>query len=304
MLLAATLLALAQPQPHPPLQTAPATSETGALVHQSRLFPLPDDAVAYVPASATLHPPLLVLLHGAGRDRLNMIQRFEAEADKRGIVLLAPTSKGVTWDAITIATTPTTFDSPLQLKQGHRFSRSRDSDRVEAAIANLAKIIPVDRAHTVLAGFSDGATFALAMGLERSHQFEAVIAWSPGIAIESEGVARGRRVLVSHGRQDPLLHFEVTCGEIVPLLRSEGANVTFLSFDGVHEVPQAEKDAFLDAAFGAVAGTQAIPLPTEIAACPCGTGGSEALGVVGEPTGYRRSPVMVEGFQKRCGSGN
>jgi predicted esterase len=304
MLLAAALLALAQPEPQPAPPTASDTAEVGALARQSRLVPLADNAVAYIPASASDHPPLLVLLHGAGRDRLNMIQRFEADADKRGIILLAPTSKGATWDAIAVAMTPMTFDSPLQLKQGHRFTRSRDSDRVEAAIANLAKIVPVDRAHTVLAGFSDGATFALAMGMERSHQFAAVVAWSPGIAIESEGTARGRRVFVSHGRQDPLLQFEVTCGEIVPLIKSEGANVSFFAFDGVHEVPQAAKDAFLDAAFGSIPGAPPHPLPAEPPLCPCNAGGSEALGVVGEPTGYRRSPVMVEGIQKRCGSGN
>jgi predicted esterase len=298
MILAAALLALAQ---LPPASQSP--PHAGALVHQSRLFALPDDAVAYIPASAGPNPPLLVLLHGAGRDRLTMVQHFEAAAEKRGIVLLAPTSKGVTWDAISIAMTPTTFDSPLQLKSAHRFTRTRDSDRVEAAIGNLAKIIPVDRTRTVLAGFSDGATFALAMGMERSHQFAAVIAWSPGIAIASEGAAKGRKVFVSHGRQDPLLSFEVTCGEIVPLIKGEGANVSFLPFDGVHEAPAAVKDAFLDAVFGRVADSQALPIPADAPPCPC-AGGTGGLGVVGEPTGYRRSPVLVEGFQKRCGAGN
>lgn len=268
MLLAAALLALAQAVP----KSIPAPPANGALVHQSRLFALPDDAVAYIPSSAGPHPPLLVLLHGAGRERLTMVEHFEVEADKRGIVLLAPTSKGVTWDEVTAAMTPSNFDSPLQLKEGHRFTRSRDSDRVEAAIANLARIIPVDRSRTVLAGFSDGATFALAMGMERAHAFSAVIAWSPGIAIQSESPARGRRVYVSHGRQDPLLHFEVTCGEIVPLLESEGANVTFLPFDGVHEAPGAVKEAFLDAAFGPVPGEPARPLPAQTPVCPGGMG--------------------------------
>jgi predicted esterase len=265
MFAAAALLALALAQASPP--AVPATTPSGNLVHQSRLFPLPDDAVAYIPASAGPHPPLLVLLHGAGRERLEMTEHFEAEADRRGIVLLAPTSKGVTWDEIAIAMTPSTFDSPLQLKEGHHYSRSRDSDRVEAAIANLAKIVPVDRARTVLAGFSDGATFALAMGMERAHPFEAVIAWSPGIAIASEQPARGRRAFVSHGRQDPLLQFQVTCGEIVPLLKSEGADVIFLPFDGVHEAPTWVKDTFLDAVFGRVAGSEARPVPKDSATC-------------------------------------
>jgi predicted esterase len=297
MLLAAALLAIAQQTPAAASGSAP---QTAHLVHQSRTFPLPDDAVAYVPASAGPNPPLLVLLHGAGRTRLWMIDHFKAEADRRGIVLLAPTSKGITWDAISLALAASTGDNPLEMKMGRRFSSSRDAKRVDSAIANLAKIVPFDRARTVLAGFSDGATFALAMGMARSEKFAAVIAWSPGIAIETSLPARGRRVFVSHGRQDPTLHFEVTCGDIVPLLKSEGAKVSFMAFDGVHQIPDAAKDAFLDAAFGPVAGAQPHPLPADEPACPCDAG-MQTLFVVGEPTGYRRNPSTTEGIQRRCG---
>jgi phospholipase/carboxylesterase len=302
LLLPAALLALGQPAPPAP-SPSPSAAQTPRLVHQSRTFPLPDDAVAYVPASAGPRPPLLVLLHGAGRTRLWMIDHFKAEADKRGIVLLAPTSKGVTWDAVSNALTPGVSDSPLEMKLGRRYSTSRDAKRVDAAIANLAKIVPVDLARTVLAGFSDGATFALAMGMARSERFSAVIAWSPGIAIETALPARGRRVFVSHGTRDPTLHFAVTCGEIVPLLRSEGAKVGFMAFDGVHQIPEEAKDAFLDAAFGAVAGTQPRPLPTETPACPCDSG-MQSLFVVGEPTGYRRNATTGEGVQRKCGGGD
>lgn len=297
MLFLAALLALLQPAPAAP---APAQAEAAA---QGRTLALPDEAVAYVPASAGANPPLLVLLHGAGRGRLWMIEHFRAEADRRGIVLLAPTSKGVTWDAVSIALAPSTGDNPLEMKMGRRFSSSRDSKRVDAAIANLARAVPVDRSRTVLAGFSDGATFALAMGMARSEQFAAVIAWSPGIAIETASPARGRRVFVSHGRQDPTLHFEVTCGEVVPLLQGEGAKVSFVAFDGVHEVPKTAKDGFLDAAFGAAAGAQPEPLPEGMPACPCNAGMAQ-LGVVGEPTGYRRNRATAEGIQRRCGGGD
>jgi dienelactone hydrolase len=232
-----------------------------------------------------------------------MIEHFQAEADKRGIVLLAPTSKGITWDAVSIAMAPPTGDSPLEMKMGRHFSSSRDSKRVEAAIASLARIVPIDRARTVLAGFSDGATFALAMGMARSEQFSAVIAWSPGIAIETSQPARGRKVYVSHGRRDTVLSFDTDCGEIVPLLQSEGAAVSFLPFDGVHEVPEAAKTAFLDAVFGPVAGTPAYPLPAKMPVCSCDSGAGQ-LGVVGEPTGFRPSQATVQGFEKRCGSGN
>jgi predicted esterase len=247
------------------------------VVQQPGLFPLPDDAVAYVPKSAGPNPPLLVLLHGAGHRQAEMVQHFEPEADKRGIVLLAPDSRGVTWDKVLDAEAPLSVDSPISNAQSHSFGRTPDANRVEKAITDLARILPVDRARTVLAGFSDGATFALAMGMSRDHAFAAVIAWSPGIAIRTENPARGRRVFVSHGRQDPILKFEVTCGEIVPLLKSEGAEVTFVPFDGGHDAPVWLKDTFLDAVFGPVAGSEARPLPARPAVCgadrPSRTGG-------------------------------
>jgi phospholipase/carboxylesterase len=261
MLLAA-LLALAQ-------AAAPSPAPPAAIAHRSRLVALPDDAIAYIPASAGAgpHPPLLVLLHGAGHRQLEMVQHMESEADARGIVLLGPTSRGITWDAVSIAEQPPSLDSPLANARAHRFGSSRDADRVEAAIAALAKVVPVDRAHTALAGFSDGATFALAMGMSRSHPFAAVIAWSPGIAIETAEPARGRRVFISHGRQDPILRFEVTCGEIVPLVQGEGAMVSFVPFDGGHEAPPSVKDATLDAVFGPVAGAPPHPLPAQVEKC-------------------------------------
>jgi len=260
MLLAAAFLALSQ-APAPPPRAPP-----GTVVQQPGLFPLPDDAVAYVPSSAGPHPPLLVLLHGAGRQRLTMVQRFEAEADARGIVLLAPTSRGPTWDAVQIGEQMPSPDSPLANRFAHRFDTSRDEKRVDAAIANLQKIVATDPQRTVIAGFSDGATFALAMGLSRYEHFAAVIAWSPGIAIETAAPARGRRVYISHGRQDPILKFEVTCNDIVPLVKGEGGEVTFVPFDGVHEAPVWLKDTFLDAVFGKVAGSRARPLPEHGAA--------------------------------------
>lgn len=262
MIFGAFLIAIAEA---PIVQAAPRSGLAISTI--ARPFPLPQDAVGYIPANAGPHPPLLVLLHGAGRTRLWMIQQFEAEADRRGLVLLAPTSRGITWDSVLRAEAPPSPDSPLENDQARRFSRTRDSDRVEAAIADLQKIIPIDRGRTAIGGFSDGATFALALGMSRDHPFEAVIAWSPGIALKTDGPMRGRRVFVSHGRSDTVLSFGEDCGEIVPLLQSEGANVTFVPFDGGHEIPEGSKDSFLDAVFGPPPGSEVHPLAISSPVC-------------------------------------
>ena len=264
MLIALALLGLFQLSPQAPKAEPNAHNVEAS---RARILVLPDEAVAYVPASAGPRSPLLVLLHGAGRRADRMIEDLAAEADARGIVLLAPTSRDLTWDTVSRAQQPPSSDSMLANELAHRFTASRDAARVEAAITALGKIIPVDRSHTVLAGFSDGATFALAMGLSRDHQFSAVIAWSPGIAIETSRPARGRRVFVSHGRQDHVLSFNTACAEIVPLLQSEGAAVSFLPFDGGHEIPGVAKDSFLDALFGPLPGAQMHPLPSKVERC-------------------------------------
>lgn len=262
MFVAAALLALSQPQ-----ASSAAAPALGVRVHEPRILNLPDDAIAYVPASAGARPPLLVLLHGAGRRADRMIQYLSAEANQRGIVLLAPTSRGETWDMVSSAEQPPSAYSMLANSMARRFTNSRDAVRVESAIDALAKIMPIDRSRTVLGGFSDGATFALAMGLSRNHQFSAVFAWSPGIAIETASPARRRRIFVSHGRQDPVTSFQTDCAEIVPMLQNEGAAVSFLPFNGGHEIPEIAKDAFLDAVFGPSPGSPFHSLPANVERC-------------------------------------
>lgn len=263
MFLTAALLVLEQLSP----QALPAPVVQGMAVREPHIVNLPDEAIAYIPANAGARPPLLVLLHGAGRRADRMIGYLAAEADERGIVLLAPTSRGATWDTVSRAEQPPSADSMLANSMAHRFTNSRDAARVEEAIAALGKIMAVDRSRTVLGGFSDGATFALAMGLSRNHQFAAIIAWSPGIAIETASPARSRRVFVSHGRQDRVLSFNTDCAEIVPLLQSEGAAVSFLPFTGGHDIPEIAKDAFLDAVFGPAPGAALHSLPLNVERC-------------------------------------
>jgi phospholipase/carboxylesterase len=268
MLLLATLVAMAaisQTGPSVPI----AGPALGAVVaaRNGRLVPIANKAVAYVPATIAPHPPLLVLLHGAGRRWDRMIEWLAPEANQRGIVLLAPISRGMTWDIVGRAEEPPSDSSPLANRMALRFSTSGDAERIDAAIAQLTSIVPIDRARTALAGFSDGATFALAMGMSRSYSFSAVIAWSPGIAISTAAPAAGRKVYISHGREDPVLSFTTDCTEIVPLLQSERALVTFQPFHGGHEIPPSVTEAFLDAIFGPARGEPPRPLAMKTETC-------------------------------------
>jgi phospholipase/carboxylesterase len=87
-------------------------------------------------------------------------------------------------------------------------------------------------------GFSDGATYAVSLGLINGDLFRRVAAFSPGFVVNSR--ARGKpRVFLSHGTNDDILPID-RCGRVVAAgLRKRGYDVTFREFNGGHEVPAA-----------------------------------------------------------------
>jgi len=218
------------------------------------LLALPDQALAYFPAAsrrATGPAPIIVLLHGGGSNPREIIDRFADEADSRDLILLAPASTGVTWDSVRRAYRVTMLGSSGKLDGFYEFKETPDSLRVEAAIAELAKHVELERARSVLAGFSDGAGFALALGMSSDHPFAAVMAFSPGVWIPVAKRARGRVALVAHGRGDKRLLYDFTSEVILQGLKRQDAEVTFRPFDGGHEIPDRVLTEFLDHSFGA-----------------------------------------------------
>ena len=96
--------------------------------------------------------------------------------------------------------------------------------------------VTVDPQRVVLGGFSDGATYALSLGLANGDLFPRVAAFSPGFVIPA--AVRGHaRFFISHGRSDQILPIDQCSRVIVPQLRAKGYDVTFKEFDGRHEVP-------------------------------------------------------------------
>ena len=150
LLAAAGALAASPPTtaPVPTARSTPAAPRAISILGQAIAF-LPSS----VPAGTRTAPPVLVLLHGAGRDAQGMIRKFAREAEARGIVLLAPSSQNATWDVIGRALRVPMRDSSGKLDGPYEFRSTRDTQRVEAAIAELGKHVPVDRRRMVLAGF-------------------------------------------------------------------------------------------------------------------------------------------------------
>jgi len=176
------------------------------------------DAILQVPASAPRAPlPLLVLLHGADGSGERVLKRFGAAADEAGIVVLAPDSRDSTWDAI-------------------RGDFGPDVTFVNRALAHVFDLVSVDPARVAIGGFSDGATYAVSLGLINGDLFRRIVAFSPGFVVD--GPTHGKpQFFISHGTADPILPIDRCSRVIVSGLRRRGYDVTFREFDGRHEVP-------------------------------------------------------------------
>ncbi|HEY6097886.1 MAG TPA: alpha/beta hydrolase-fold protein [Anaeromyxobacter sp.] len=212
-LIPAAALACAPPARAPPLGGSPRlpAGETRLGLAEER------DALAYVPP--LLHPakatPLVVFLHGAGGDARRTMPALRELADAYGFVVLAPESRGYTWDLLLGDVGP-------------------DLDFLQRALDAVKARVRVDREHVALAGFSDGASYALTVGLRNRDVFSHVIAFSPGFA----GPSRAPQpvVFVSHGTQDAVLPVDASRA-IVARLTGEGCTVTYREFEGGHAVP-------------------------------------------------------------------
>jgi predicted esterase len=178
------------------------------------------DAMLQLPAADARGPlPLLLLLHGASGSGQGMLRRVGAAAAESGVAVLAPDSRDGTWDGI-------------------RDRFGQDVAFIDRALQRVFDTVSIDPARIAIGGFSDGATYAVSLGLINGDLFRRVLAFSPGFIVQ--GDAHGKpEFFISHGTSDPILPIAETSRVIVPMLQRRGYAVTFREFDGVHEVPAA-----------------------------------------------------------------
>jgi phospholipase/carboxylesterase len=85
-------------------------------------------------------------------------------------------------------------------------------------------------------GFSDGASYALSLGLINGALFHRVVAFSPGFAAPTNTEDRPR-FFVSHGTGDTVLPINACSRRLVPRLQRAGFDVVYREFDGGHTIP-------------------------------------------------------------------
>ena len=177
------------------------------------------DSYLYVPVAYRTESsaPLVLLLHGAGGHARQGLELLRNLADATGIILLAPASRERTWDLLV----------------GRRYGA--DATMIDRALEQTFSRYAIDPGRLTIGGFSDGASYALSLGITNGDLFTHVIAFSPGF------MAPGRqsgspRIFVSHGTRDAVLPIDRCSRKIVPQLQRAGYEVLYREFDGGHTI--------------------------------------------------------------------
>jgi predicted esterase len=167
-------------------------------------------------------------LHGAGGRAEYGIDLLRALADECGFLLLAPASQGETWDVI-------------------ESSFGTDVAMLDSALHWVFDRYSVSRA--AIGGFSDGASYALSLGLINGDLFSHVLAFSPGFMV-IPATAGKPVIFISHGINDRVLPIGRCSRSLVPRLSKAGYTVIYEEFPGGHAVPEAFRRAAVELFLG------------------------------------------------------
>jgi len=177
------------------------------------------DVLLFVPANyqPEHQAPFVLSLHGAGGNEQSGLYPLRELADEAGFILLAPAARRQTWDVILGGYGP-------------------DVSFIDRALAEVFACCSIDPTRLAIGGFSDGASYALSLGLTNGDLFQRILAFSPGFM--APAAQRGQpEIFISHGSSDEVLPIDPTSRRIVPQLEEAGYDVVYREFDGPHTVP-------------------------------------------------------------------
>jgi predicted esterase len=160
----------------------------------------------------------MVVLHGAGGNAADALRLLTGEAAERRLAVFAPQAVRPTWDLIGAGYGP-------------------DVVRIQEALDQVLLGCGVHTPLTI-AGFSDGGSYALSLGLTNGVMFDSIVAFSPGFVGATSRTGRPS-CFVSHGRADRVLPVQRCGRRIAEWLRQAEYRVRYHEFDGGHEVPTA-----------------------------------------------------------------
>jgi phospholipase/carboxylesterase len=190
-----------------PTKSAPAGLTVQRLSENGRPFGM------YVPSTYDPAKPaaVTVLLHGSGSSGEEMALNFKDYAEAANLVILAPNSRAPTWDLILF----NQFGADLLF--------------MDAMLKWAFDRINVDPARLSISGFSDGATYAVWVGLKNGDLFSRLAAFTPCTTIPRTRTGMPE-VFVSHGLDDTVAPIETCSRTMVPNLEEAGYDVLYVEY--------------------------------------------------------------------------
>lgn len=170
-------------------------------------------------------------MHGSGGDARSFLNQFKRDADQKGVILLSVQSNEPTW-----AKRPANDGEP-------------DVVNIKAALLQASAKSAIDQKRVTVMGFSDGASYALTIGLAFPELFPRIVAFSPGYAIGPPLLDVKQRIFIAHGRSDRVLPANNT-RLIAEALERAGYKPEVHWFSGGHEIDRNTKKAAFDFALG------------------------------------------------------
>jgi phospholipase/carboxylesterase len=176
------------------------------------------DGTLYVPKSYKdgAPMPLLMMLHGFRGTAQGVRMTFPL-AEEFGVIVIAPESRDITWGQSAPG-----FDPDVHYLAG--------------AYKYVADLLDVDPTHVALGGISDGAGYALSMGLAYGDIFNHLMIFSGGLMLPYRKQGKPH-IFIAHGLNDTQMPIDQTARRFVPELKGEGYDVTLREYDGGHGAP-------------------------------------------------------------------
>jgi len=161
--------------------------------------------------------PLLIMLHGFSGWGDNQRRLFDL-AEELGFIVMTPESRDITWGREAPG-----FDDDVRY--------------IGAAFRHVGGLVNIDFDRVALGGQSDGAGYALTMGLAYGDTFNHLIILAGAHLLEPIRRQGKPKIFVAHGVKDTTMPIDVSGRANVKQLKDEGYDVTYHEHEGGHGTP-------------------------------------------------------------------
>ena len=233
-----------------PGSAAAAPEDAGPPTGRVRVARGPQEGVLLTPTvvDPERRYPLFVVFHGAGRGEERLAGAYAAEPERRQALFYVPRSLDFTWDLIAQgagrAAPGTAPGTGGAAGAGEPVSDRPDLDFLEYALDLVWRHYPIDASRQALVGYSDGASYALSVGLANPQLVRAVLGWAAGfLALDLAALPTGwprPALLLEYGTHDEVFPFAQVALPMRERLERLGYRVEFRVDEGGRHWPSGD----------------------------------------------------------------